>query len=88
MNRVYGHLGDVRHRSEVLEYRVEQHEEALGDRLQRVRGWKPPRCRNGEQTDDRCGVRGNLSPDGLCLWHDPKRVREAKEARPHARSGL
>ena len=32
-DRVYGHLGDVRHRSEVVEYRVEQHREELGDRL-------------------------------------------------------
>jgi integrase len=33
VKRVYGHLGTVRHRSEVVEYRVEQHREALGDRL-------------------------------------------------------
>jgi integrase len=32
IERVYGHLGNVRHRSEVVEYRVEQHEEALKDR--------------------------------------------------------
>ncbi len=30
---VYGHLGTIRHRSEVVEYRVEQHGVALGDRL-------------------------------------------------------
>ena len=29
----YGHLGLVRHRSEVVEYRVEQHAAILGDRL-------------------------------------------------------
>jgi integrase len=28
VRRVYGHLGDVRHRSEVVEFRVEQHEAA------------------------------------------------------------
>ncbi|MEE8550049.1 MAG: tyrosine-type recombinase/integrase [Gemmatimonadota bacterium] len=33
VERVYSHLGDVRHRSEVVEYRVEQHEDKLGDRL-------------------------------------------------------
>ena len=31
--RVYAHLGTVRHRSEVVEYRLEQHLEALKDRL-------------------------------------------------------
>ncbi len=33
VKRVYGHLGQVRHRAAVLEYRVEQHREALGERL-------------------------------------------------------
>jgi hypothetical protein len=28
VTKVYGHLGEVRHRSEVVEYRVEQHEAA------------------------------------------------------------
>jgi hypothetical protein len=36
VRRVYPHLGEVRHRSEVVEFRVEQHLERLGDRLQRV----------------------------------------------------
>ena len=31
VRRVYGHVGMVRHRAEVVEYRVEQHCEALGD---------------------------------------------------------
>jgi integrase len=30
---VYGHLGTIRHRAEVVEYRVEQHGAVLGDRL-------------------------------------------------------
>jgi len=30
----YGHLGVVRHRSEVVEYRVEQHRAKLGHRVQ------------------------------------------------------
>ncbi len=33
VDRVYGHLGSVRHRSEVVEYRVENHRETLGERL-------------------------------------------------------
>jgi integrase len=37
IHRVYGHLGQVRHRSEHVEYRVEQFEEKLGDRLIAVR---------------------------------------------------
>lgn len=41
VNRTYSHLGTVRHRAKVLEYRVEQHAAILGDRLgavQRGRG--------------------------------------------------
>lgn len=33
VERIYGHLGAVRHRAEVVEYRVEQHTERLADRL-------------------------------------------------------
>ena len=33
VRRVYGHLGTVRHRSEWVEYRVEQHRKVLGERL-------------------------------------------------------
>jgi integrase len=33
VERIYGHLGDHRHRSEVVEFKVEQHRETLGDRL-------------------------------------------------------
>ena len=33
VKKVYGHLGKVRHRSDVVEYRLEHHREALGDRL-------------------------------------------------------
>jgi integrase len=33
IERTYGHLGEVRHRSDVVEYRVEQHAAKLGDRL-------------------------------------------------------
>ncbi len=37
VERVYSHLGDVRHRAEVVEYRIEQHEEALAERLKALR---------------------------------------------------
>lgn len=33
VKRVYAHLGSTRHRAESVEYRVEQHQEALQDRL-------------------------------------------------------
>ena len=36
VKRIYAHLGDVRHRAEVVEYRVVQHRERLGDRLERL----------------------------------------------------
>ena len=36
LRRVYSHLGEVRHRSDVVEFRLEQHLERLGDRLQRL----------------------------------------------------
>jgi integrase len=36
VRKVYAHLGEIRHRAEVVEYRAEQHLERLGDRLQRL----------------------------------------------------
>ncbi|MBP6670168.1 MAG: site-specific integrase [Gemmatimonadales bacterium] len=33
VERVYGHLGQVRHRAEAVEYRIEQHRERLGERI-------------------------------------------------------
>jgi hypothetical protein len=36
VRRVYAHLGTVRHRSEVVEFRIEQHLAALKDRLGNV----------------------------------------------------
>lgn len=33
VDRVYGHLGSHRHRAEVVEYRVEQHQDRLAERL-------------------------------------------------------
>ena len=37
VRQIYGQLGQIRHRSEAVEYRVEQHEETLGDRLMALR---------------------------------------------------
>ena len=37
VKRVYGHLGHVRHRAKVVEYRVSQHKKVLGKRLAAVR---------------------------------------------------
>ncbi len=37
VRRVYGHLGEVRHCAEVVEYRVEQHAAKLGERLAGLR---------------------------------------------------
>jgi len=37
VDRVYGHLGEVRHRADVVEYRVEQHQAQLGERLLKLR---------------------------------------------------
>lgn len=36
VRRVYSHLGTVRHGSEVVEFRVAQHFERLGDQLRRL----------------------------------------------------
>ena len=33
VEKVYSHLGQVRHRSDVVEYRLEHHREELGERL-------------------------------------------------------
>jgi len=33
VKRIYGHLGEVRHRSDNVEYRVENHRDLLGERL-------------------------------------------------------
>ncbi len=38
VRKVYGHLGQVRHRAEFVEYRVEQHVAKLEARLAALRG--------------------------------------------------
>ena len=39
VERVYSHLGTVRHRSDVVEYRADQHREVLGERLEALRAF-------------------------------------------------
>jgi hypothetical protein len=36
IEKMYEHLGEVRRRAEVVEYRVEQHSAKLGDRFSRL----------------------------------------------------
>ncbi len=38
VKRVYGHIGEIRHRSEVVEYRVENHRDRLADKLKALDG--------------------------------------------------
>ena len=33
VEKVYSHLGQVRHRSDIVEYRLEHYRETLGERL-------------------------------------------------------
>ena len=40
VEEIYSHLGQIRHRAEVVEFRVEQHEAVLGDRLRALRAGK------------------------------------------------
>ena len=37
IRRVYAHLGTVRHRSEEVEYRIEQHADRISERLESLR---------------------------------------------------
>ena len=41
VQRVYAHLGTIRHRSESVEYRVEQHVDTLGERLEALQRHLP-----------------------------------------------
>jgi hypothetical protein len=43
VEKVYSHLGTLRHKSEVVEYRVEQHAAALGKRLDAPQQCDPER---------------------------------------------
>ncbi len=44
IEKVYGHLGQMRHRAEVVEFRPEQHRASLEDRLVQVVGRLPQRA--------------------------------------------
>jgi hypothetical protein len=59
VKRIYAHLGATRHRSDVVEYRVEQHLEQLGERLLRL-GLRGPSV-TGNVTGERAGER-NTNP--------------------------
>jgi len=39
VERVYSHLGETRHRSDLVEYRVDAYPDILGDRLRALREW-------------------------------------------------
>ena len=54
---VYGHLGQVRHRAEVVEYRVEQHEAKLGDRFSRIWGLRQTNWQTRPQVRNRKSLR-------------------------------
>jgi hypothetical protein len=65
VRRVYAHLGEVRHRAEVVEFRVEQHVERLGDRLPRLGLPMPSVTRNvtteAEEEDTKTPDAGELT---------------------------
>jgi hypothetical protein len=76
VEEVYAHLGTMRHRSEVVEYRIEQHAGVLADRLARLgfvttivttgaepEGDERPRRREAETGPDvTSSGRGDLNP--------------------------
>jgi hypothetical protein len=54
VRRAYSHLGQVRHRADVVEYRVEQHFEELGEQVRRLgltQRTSQPRSRGGKRTN-------------------------------------
>jgi integrase len=63
VRRVYSHLGDVRHRSEVVEYRIEQHLERLGDRLQKLGLARPSVTGNVTGSGGEGGMKGPREPE-------------------------
>ena len=80
VRRVYAHLGNVRHRSGVVEYRIEQHLEALKDRLGAV-GFgttNDTASRAGEETKTPAITQGEAGEDV------PEWARRDSNARPLA----
>jgi hypothetical protein len=80
VRRVYAHLGAVRHRSDVVEYRIEQHLEALKDRLGNV-GFV-----TGNVTTEDAGARNEEPRDTEVSTGDdpPEWARRDSNARPLA----
>jgi integrase len=87
VRRVYGHLGNVTHRSDVVEFRAAQHADRIREPLAALRAntLRPRQCRGSSMhTGKPCEATGGLSADGLCVWHDPARRDRARASRPHA----
>jgi integrase len=80
VHRVYSHLGEIRHRSDVVEFAADGFADLLSERLVALRAQprNRPQCRRTTPAGDRCRVRVNLSTDELCLWHDPQRTRDGR----------
>ena len=73
VRKVYAHLGEIRHRSEVVEYRVEQHLERLGDRLQRLGLVRPSGTGNDTATPAAAAMetpRDHESDSGAEAWDE------------------
>jgi hypothetical protein len=81
VRRVYSHLGTVRHRSEVVEYRVEQHYERLGDQLRRI-GFVIKSVIKSEEGPENNDPREHLSDGGENSWDEW--ARRDSNARPLA----
>jgi len=81
VERIYGHLGTVRHRSEQLEYRIDQHLEALKDRLGALTFVTRNVTRDEEalETDE---ASPNLTFDEASIYDE--RARRDSNARPLA----
>jgi hypothetical protein len=80
VRRVYSHLGAARHRSEVVEYRVEQHFERLGDQLRRLGFVITPDIKRGAEVDTENPASTEV-PTGKVL---PEWARRDSNARPLA----
>jgi hypothetical protein len=77
VRRVYAHVGTVRHRSEVVEFRIEQHVKALKDRLGALGFCYPeryPRAGRGEFRNPR--QHGSASGE-RCSGVGPARLERA-----------
>jgi hypothetical protein len=51
VRRVYGHVGQVKHRSELVEYRIEQHEPHLRERLATLKDRSAAQADNSAATE-------------------------------------